>query len=72
MKQWPQNTTLHKEIFWTISNIAAGNEGQIEKILQNDWLEEIYDAFEHSDVEVKSEALYIVSNIALGANISQI
>jgi hypothetical protein len=53
---------IRKEICWTISNIAAGTIEQIQSIFDSGIIPLLVDALRHSELYVRSEACWAVTN----------
>ncbi|KAK8814319.1 hypothetical protein WA158_008181 [Blastocystis sp. Blastoise] len=65
---------IQKEVCWTLSNIAAGTQEQIQVLLENDILQIVIGMLSNMkvDPEVRAESAYILFNVTTGGNEQQI
>ncbi|KII70834.1 Importin subunit alpha-5 [Thelohanellus kitauei] len=61
-----QNSCLKKEIYWVLSNIAAGTRSQMLTVLSSDFFPEIIKNLEEGPYEVKREACWVIINVIHG------
>lgn len=54
---------IRKEICWIISNIAAGSIAQVDALFQKSVHKLLLDALSNSEISIKTEACYAISNI---------
>lgn len=64
--------SLLREICWTFSNITAGTQPQIQKLIDNNVIEALYKyASPQSDVDIAKEAIWAIANMSAGASVGQ-
>lgn len=60
--------TVRKEVCWTLSNITAGSEQQIQSCIDLGIIDKLIYLLIHDDIEIKKEAVWAVSNCTASAN----
>lgn len=61
-----------KEVAWALSNITAGNQNQIQAVIDAGLLPPLIELIRHGDVKTQKEATWAVSNFTCGGTIEQI
>merc|ERR1712127_307928 len=61
-----------KESAWTISNITAGNQGQIQVVIDAGVLQPLIDILVKGDFKAQKEAAWAVTNLTSGGSVQQI
>merc|ERR1712045_710653 len=64
--------SIRKESCWTISNITAGNESQIQEVINSRLISPIVHLLATADFEIKKEAAWAISNATAGGSPAQI
>jgi len=62
---------IKKECAWIVSNITAGNQAQIESVINNGLIGPLIDILTHGDAKSQKEAAWAVSNLTCGGSIQQ-
>ena len=63
--------TVRKEVCWSLSNITAGNQNQIQLCLDMGIIDKLIQLLIHDDIEIKKEAVWAVSNCTAGSSPQQ-
>lgn len=63
---------LRKEVAWALSNITAGNQGQIQAVIDAGLLPPLVELVQFGDVKTQKEATWAVSNFTCGGSVEQI
>jgi importin subunit alpha-1 len=56
------NAAVIKEILWVISNMCAGSSCDVAKIVKHSIFEKIMIMSEHTSLDLKKEAMYVITN----------
>ncbi|GAV73371.1 Arm domain-containing protein/IBB domain-containing protein [Cephalotus follicularis] len=64
--------SIKKEACWTISNITAGNKGQIQAVIEANIILSLVYLLEHAEFDIKKEAAWAISNATSGGSHEQI
>eukprot|EP01084_Bolivina_argentea_P265573 450212_1 len=64
--------SMKREICWTISNITAGPEKQIEQVIKAEILPSLINILKNGKYEIAKEALWAISNATSGGDDAQI
>ena len=59
-------TNVVKEAAWTISNITAGPQEQIQAVIENNCLPPLIEVLSHGDFESKKESARAITNLTSG------
>lgn len=54
--------TIRKEVCWTLSNITAGNENQIQACIDLGIVDKLIHLLINDEIDIKKEAVWAVSN----------
>lgn len=65
-------TNIVKEAAWTISNITAGNAGQIQYVIDEGLFEDICEVLQGGDHRSQKEAAWVVTNVTSSGTEQQI
>jgi len=63
---------VKKETCWTISNITAGTQEQLQAVIDADIIPPLIDLLANADFEVKKEAAWAISNSTTGGRKDQV
>ncbi|KAK9136655.1 hypothetical protein Sjap_007249 [Stephania japonica] len=63
---------IKKKACWTISNILAGNRGQIQAVNDANLISLVIQLLPHAEFDIKIEAVWAISNITSGGSQEQI
>ncbi len=66
------NEYLRRESTWILSNIAAGNQRQIQMIYDRGLLPKIIENLRFCGIKIQSEAAWAILNITFGGSLNQI
>jgi len=58
-----------KEVCWCLSNLAAGTPTQAVKLIEHSVFERILFQAHHTNLELRKEALYVVSNAIITVDV---
>lgn len=61
-----------KEAAWTISNITAGNSGQIQLVIEAGLFEDICEVLQHGEFRSQKEASWVVTNVTSSGTFQQV
>ena len=61
-------TNVVKEAAWTISNITAGPQEQIQAVIENNCLPPLIEVLTHGDFKSKKESAWAITNLTSGNN----
>jgi len=64
--------SIRKEACWTISNITAGNEAQIEFVIAANIIPPLVAILKEEDFDIQKEAAWAISNATSGGSDAQI
>ncbi|KAK9136656.1 hypothetical protein Sjap_007250 [Stephania japonica] len=64
--------SIKKEACWAISNITAGNKGQIQAVIDANLILPLVKLLEHAEFDIKREAAWAISNSTSGGSHEQI
>ncbi|KAF8401286.1 hypothetical protein HHK36_012219 [Tetracentron sinense] len=64
--------SIKKEACWTISNITAGNKGQIQAVIEANIILPLVHLLQHAEFDIKKEAAWAISNATSGGSHEQI
>ncbi|KAF8392703.1 hypothetical protein HHK36_023052 [Tetracentron sinense] len=64
--------SIKKEACWTISNITAGNKGQIQAVIEANLILPLVHLLQHAEFDIKKEAAWAISNATSGGSHEQI
>ncbi|KAK9292424.1 hypothetical protein L1049_020394 [Liquidambar formosana] len=64
--------SIKKEACWTISNITAGNKGQIQAVIEANIILPLVHLLQHAEFDIKKEAAWAISNATSGGAHEQI
>ncbi|XP_038716461.1 importin subunit alpha-4-like isoform X2 [Tripterygium wilfordii] len=64
--------SIKKEACWTISNITAGNKGQIQAVIEAGIILPLVHLLQHAEFDIKKEAAWAISNATSGGSHEQI
>ncbi|KAM7481817.1 hypothetical protein LguiB_006400 [Lonicera macranthoides] len=64
--------SIKKEACWTISNITAGNRGQIQAVIEANIIFPLVHLLQHAEFDIKKEAAWAISNATSGGSHEQI
>ena len=67
-----QKANIVKEAAWTISNVAAGNQDQIQAIIDASILPPLFNVLEKGEPRAQKEAAWAVANYTSGGSANQI
>lgn len=65
-------TNIVKEAAWTISNITAGNAGQIQYVIDEGLFEDICEVLQGGDYRSQKEAAWVITNVTSSGSEQQI
>ena len=64
--------SIRKEASWTIYNITAGNNDQIQQVIEQGLIPSLVELLAHASFDVKKEAAWAISNATSGGTPEQI
>uniref|UniRef100_A0A5B6Z4Y8 Importin subunit alpha n=1 Tax=Davidia involucrata TaxID=16924 RepID=A0A5B6Z4Y8_DAVIN len=64
--------SIKKEACWTISNITAGNRGQIQAVIEASIILPLVHLLQNAEFDIKKEAAWAISNATSGGSNEQI
>ena len=63
---------MSQEAAWTVSNITAGNQNQIQMVIDAGVLQPLIDILVKGDFKAQKEAAWAVTNLTSGGSVQQI
>lgn len=63
---------LRKEVAWALSNITAGNQSQIQAVIDAGLVPALIELLRNGDGKTQKEATWAVSNFTCGGSLDQI
>jgi hypothetical protein len=63
---------VQKEAAWTLSNITAGTQLQIQAVISADLVPVLVNVLAHGELRVQKEAAWAITNYTSGANTDQV
>lgn len=63
---------IRKEAVWFLSNITAGNQSQVQAVIDAGLLPKIIDNLSHGEFQTQKEAAWAVSNLTISGNREQV
>lgn len=63
---------IRKEAVWFLSNITAGNQSQVQAVIDAGLLPKVIENLKHGDFHTQKEAAWAISNLTISGNREQV
>ena len=61
-----------QEAVWTLSNITAGNQGQVQMVIETNLIPPLILILSHGNFKTQKEAAWAISNLTVGGSAQQV